>query len=158
MATIRREPSQAETALRLAVAVKRFRSRMREEAGVTSVGWTVLQLAILRRLIEQGPATAASLAAAEHVTQQAIAQSLVPLRTDHLVAARPDASDRRQRLISVTAAGRSLVRSIYASRDTWLIRALAATVGPDDQAALDAAIELLERLADVDLGPHLGIR
>lgn len=158
MTAIRRDPPAAEAAVRLAVAVKRFRSRMREEAGVTSAGWTVLQLAILRHLIARGSATAASLAAAEHVTQQAIAQSLAPLKLAGLVRARRDPQDRRKSAISVTAAGRGLIESIYSSRDTWLTHALEATVGPGDRAALDATIDLLEALADVDLGPRLGIR
>jgi hypothetical protein len=31
-------------------------------------------------------------------------------------------------------------------------------IGPDERAALNKTIELLERLGDVDLNPHLGIR
>jgi DNA-binding MarR family transcriptional regulator len=131
---------------------------MREEAGATATGWTVLQLAILRRLIDRGEATAASLALAEHVTQQAIAQSLAPLKTAGLVRGKRDTTDRRKSLIGVTAAGRRLVESIYASRDTWLIHAIEATVGPQERPLLDQAIDLLERLADVHLGPQVQIR
>jgi DNA-binding MarR family transcriptional regulator len=153
-----REPYEARTGIRLAVAVKRFRSRMREEAGSNATGLTVLQLSILQRLIEADSATAASLAVAEHVTQQAIAQSLAPLKTGGLVQAERDPADARKSKITISAAGRRLVDSIYASRDTWLAHAVAATVGPDERAALDAAIDLLERLADVDLGRGTGIR
>jgi hypothetical protein len=38
------------------------------------------------------------------------------------------------------------------------MRAIDATVGPDERAALDKAIELLERLADADLSPGVEIR
>jgi DNA-binding MarR family transcriptional regulator len=158
MASIESNQHAAELGIRLAVAVKRFRSRMREEAGATSTGWTVLQLAILRHLIEQGPATAASLAVAEHVTQQAIAQSLATLKIAGLVRAKRDAEDRRKSLIEVTAAGRRLVESIYASRDTWLSRAIEATVAPQELPLLEQMIDLLERIADAPLGPQVPIR
>lgn len=158
MAQIETKPSAAETAVRLAVAVKRFRSRLREEAGATSDGWTSLQLAILRRLTGEGTATAASLATAEHVTQQAIAQSLAPLESARLLRKRRDAKDRRKSVITLTAAGQRLVASIYASRDTWLTHAIEAAVGPGEEGALDVTIDLLERLADVRLGPQMGIR
>jgi len=153
-----REPYEARAGIRLAVAVKRFRSRMREEAGANRSGLTVLQLAILQRLIEAGSATAASLAAAEHVTQQAIAQSLAPLKAEGLVRAERDPADARKSRITITTAGQRLVESIYASRDTWLTHAVEVTVGPEERAALEATIDLLERLADVDLGPQAGIR
>jgi hypothetical protein len=38
------------------------------------------------------------------------------------------------------------------------MRAIDATVGADERAALDKAIELLERLADADLSPGVEIR
>ena len=148
----------AKAAIRLAVAVKRLRSRMREESGATSTGLSVAQLSIFSRLMNEGAATAASMAAAEHVSQQAIAQSLTVLKTDGLVSVEPDPADGRKSLISVTTAGRRLVESIMASRDDWLIRAIESAIGPDERAALDKTIELLERLGDVDLNPHLGIR
>jgi hypothetical protein len=41
----------AETAVRLAVAVKRFQARIREEAGVVSTGLSVAQVSIFSRLV-----------------------------------------------------------------------------------------------------------
>ena len=151
-------PDTAKTAVRLTVAVKRLRSRMREESGATSTGLSVSQLSIFTRLMSEEAVTAASLAAAEHVSQQAIAQSLAALKADGLVSAQPDPADGRRSLISATAAGRRLVESILASRDDWLIRAIGSAISPDERAALDKAIELLERLGDVDLPPKRGIR
>jgi DNA-binding MarR family transcriptional regulator len=148
----------AKVAVRLAVAVKRLRSRMREESGATSVGLSVAQLSIFSRLMNGGPGTAASLAAAEHVSQQAIAQSLAVLKADGLVSAKPDPRDGRKSLISVTEAGRRLFESIMASRDDWLIRAIESAASPGDRATLDEMIGLLERLGDVDLNPARDIR
>jgi DNA-binding MarR family transcriptional regulator len=137
-------------AIRLALALKRLRARLREESGGSATGLSLSQLSILQRLRLDGPATAASLAAAEHVTQQAIAQSLAPLRVAGLVQSRPDPDDGRKTLISITDAGLRLRESIIASRTSWLERAIDSTIGAEERAALDSAIELLERLADAD--------
>ncbi|MFJ4921073.1 MarR family winged helix-turn-helix transcriptional regulator [Streptomyces sp. NPDC088725] len=144
----RRNP--AEVAVRLSVAVTRLRSRLREEAGMTSSGFTISQLAILQRIIEGGPATAAALAAAEHVSQQAVAQSVAALKAGALVGTERDTADRRKVLISATDEGRELFASLLASREAWLVRAIDAMVGPDERRDLDVTIELLERLAAAD--------
>ena len=137
-------------ATRLALALKRLRARLREEAGASSTGLSISQLSILQRLRLDGPATAASLAAAEHVSQQAIAQNVAPLRSAGLVRSRPDPGDGRKTQISITAAGLGLRESIIASRNTWLERAIDSTVDARERAALDKAIDLLERLDDAD--------
>jgi DNA-binding MarR family transcriptional regulator len=141
----------AETAVRQAVAVKRLQARMREEAGVTSTGLSVAQVSIFSRLVHEGPVTAASLAVAEHVSQQAIAQSLAGLKTGGLVSVTPDPADGRKSLLEVTAAGRALYETAMASRNDWLIRAIESAVGPGERDRLDQAIALLERLGQVDL-------
>ncbi|WP_345633103.1 MarR family winged helix-turn-helix transcriptional regulator [Rugosimonospora acidiphila] len=148
----------AEVAVRLSVALKRLRSRLREEAGITRTGFTLTQLALLSRLIEEGPATATALAATEHVSQQAIAQSVAALKAAGLVGTAPDASDRRKVMISVTDAGREQHDSLLASREAWLVRAIDKIIAPEERASLDTAIELLERLAAADLRPEIEIR
>lgn len=148
------EPATAEVAVRLAVAAKRFRSRIREESGLSTLGLSELRLAILIRLRDSGPSTAADLAEAEHVTQQAIAQCLTALKSDELVSSDTDPNDRRKVLMSLSDSGGELLATIRASRDTWLSRAIEAAVGPEERAALDKSIELLERLADIDLTPR----
>src|SRR5580692_8946128 len=89
----------AKEAVRLSVALKRLRSRLREESGLTSTGFTLSQLALLEHLLTKGPSTAASLAAAEHVSQQAIAQSLATLKATGLIESGPHPSDGRKVLI-----------------------------------------------------------
>src|ERR1700722_9173617 len=135
----------AETAVRL------LRAGSREGASVTSTGLSVAQVSIFSRLVHEGPVTAASLAVAEHVSQQAIAQSLAGLKAGGLVSVTPDPADGRKSLLEVTAAGRALYETIMASRDDWLIRAIESAVIPDERTRLDQAITLLERLGQVDL-------
>jgi DNA-binding MarR family transcriptional regulator len=153
-----RQPDTSADALRLAMAVSRLRSRIRVEAGVRSTGLPISQVAVLNRVIDEGATTAAALAAVEHVSHQAITQSLTALKDRGLVQKAPDPSDRRKSLVSATASGRRLSNSLRASRQAWLVRAIDASVEPQERAALAKAIELLERLADVDLRPGAEIR
>jgi DNA-binding MarR family transcriptional regulator len=142
-----------EMAIRLAVAIKRLRLRLREVAAANDAGLPIAQMAIVHRLRTDGPATAADLAAAEHVSQQAIAQNLAALKQAGLVAAALDPTDGRKILISVTDAGNRLFEAVIASRNTWLAQAIDAEIGPDERPVLAAAITLLERLSEHNLFP-----
>ena len=146
-----RSQSEASDAVRLAMAVSRLRSRIRTESGMRSTGIPISQLAVLARIIDEGPTTAAALAAGEHVTQQAIAQSLATLKERGLVEKQADPSDGRKSLVTATAAGRKLRDGITASRDEWLTQAIDAAVRPEERPLLREAIDLLERIADVKL-------
>jgi DNA-binding MarR family transcriptional regulator len=146
-----RPHNEASDAVRLAMAVFRLRSRIRIEAGLRSTGIPISQLAVLGRIIDEGPTTAAALAAGEHVTQQAIAQSLATLKQRGLVQKQADPSDGRKSLVTATAAGRELRESLTVSREEWLTRAIDAAVKPEERPLLTEAIELLERIADVEL-------
>ncbi|HMG65839.1 MAG TPA: winged helix DNA-binding protein [Streptosporangiaceae bacterium] len=105
----------------------------------------------LARIIDDGPTTAAALADGEHVTQQAIAQSLATLKGRGRVQKQADPSDGRQSPVSATAAGHELMETLAASREEWLTRAVDAAASPEERALLAEAAELLERIADVEL-------
>jgi DNA-binding MarR family transcriptional regulator len=134
-------------AVRLAVAIKRLRARFREAAWA-SVQLPIAHVAVIKRLRDDGPTTASALAAAEHVTHQAITQTLAACKRTGLVRADADPTDGRKSVISVTPAGNRLFESAIASRDAWLARAIERVVSPRERAALGKSIELLERLAE----------
>jgi DNA-binding MarR family transcriptional regulator len=142
-------PQPDQTALQLAVAIKRLKARLRELSGPDLMALPLGQLSVLERLLT-GPATAAQLALAEHVSQQAIAQSVERLKQAGLVQTEPDPDDRRKNLISITVAGHDLVGRARSDRNAWLGRAIDAVIPAEDRPALDKAIELLERLADAE--------
>jgi DNA-binding MarR family transcriptional regulator len=148
---VTRSQNEASDAVRLGIAVSRLRSRIRIESGLRSTGIPISQLAVLGRIIDEGPTTASALAAGEHVTQQAIAQSLATLKERGLVEKQADPSDGRKSLVSATASGRELRDAIVVSREEWLTQAIDAAVKPAERPLLAAAIELLERIADVEL-------
>ena len=93
------------------------------------------------------------LAAAEHVSHQAIAQNLVALKRAGLVRVGADPSDGRKSLVRITGPGNRLFESAVASRDAWLAHAIEATLRPGERSALEGAILLLERLAGAE-GPR----
>ena len=145
-----RIPTPDSLAVRLAVAIKRVHGRLREAAWSGEVELPVAQVAVIKRLRNGGPTTASALAAAEHVTHQAITQTLAALKRAGLVRSAADPTDGRKSVISVTLAGNRLFESARASRDAWLARAIGHVVSPRERAALQKSIELLERLADAE--------
>jgi DNA-binding MarR family transcriptional regulator len=142
-----RPPAADPVAVRLAVAIKRLRARFREAAWA-DVALPIAQVAVIKRLRDDGATTASELAGAEHVTHQAIAQTLAALKRTGLVRSKADPTDRRKSVINVTPAGNRLFESAIASRDAWLARAIERVVSPRERAALGKSIELLERLAE----------
>lgn len=139
-------------AVRLALVIKRIRARLKETRPDQAKSLPISQLAILARLRDDGPTTASVLAAAEHVSQQAVAQHVAALRDAGLVQTAADAQDRRKLLVSITRAGRKLFDAAADSRNAWLARAIAAEVSAKERPALAKAIDLLERLAASDVG------
>jgi DNA-binding MarR family transcriptional regulator len=145
-----RLPTPDSLAVRLAVAIKRVHGRLREAAWAGEVELPVAQVAVIKRLRNGGPTTASALAAAEHVSHQAITQTLAALKRAGLVRSAADPTDGRKSVISVTPAGNRLFESAKASRDAWLAHAIGHVVSPRERASLEKSIELLERLADAE--------
>ena len=141
----------AATAQRLQDAMTRLRARLRAESGQNATGLTLSQLGILSSVIREGPVTAARLAALEHVSAQAITQSLAALKEAGLVHSEPDPLDGRKKLVSADASATELVDRIMAGRGSFLARAIDQVVAPDERQDLEKAIEILERLAEADL-------
>jgi DNA-binding MarR family transcriptional regulator len=136
-----------DQALRLATAVGRLRTVLRDVRWqVTDLSLT--QVAILRQLERAGPSTASALAAAEHISPQAIAQQLAGMKEQGYIETGPDAKDGRKTLISLSPSGQQLLDALIESREAVLARAIENTVPADELVVLDRAIEVLERLAD----------
>jgi len=144
----------AGAAQRLSVAITRLRSRLREEAGIDGTGLSVSQMSVLWHILQEGPVTAAELAAAQHVSPQSIAQNLAVLKAAGLIQTERDPGDGRKTLITASESSRQLVTSVRASKESYLARAIDALVGPHERDDLDRAIGLLERLAAADLTTH----
>ncbi|MGW7042262.1 MarR family winged helix-turn-helix transcriptional regulator [Streptomyces avermitilis] len=143
--------ASAAAAQRLQDAMKRLRARLRAESGQNATGLTATQLGVLASVVREGPVTAARLAALEHVTAQAIAQSLAVLKAAGLVHSEPDPQDGRKKLISADPSATVLIDRLLTGRASFLARAIDQVVAPDEGEDVEKAIELLERLAEADL-------
>jgi DNA-binding MarR family transcriptional regulator len=147
------DPQQpAVSAQRLQDAMKRLRARLRAESGQHATGLTATQLGVLVSVVREGPVTAARLAAVEHVSAQAIAQSLAVLKAAGLVHGEPDPKDGRKKLMSADPSATELIDKLLTGRASFLARAIDQVVAPDEREDVEKAIELLERLAAADLG------
>jgi DNA-binding MarR family transcriptional regulator len=146
----------AAAAQRLSVAITRLRARLREEAGVDGTGLSISQMSVLWNILQEGPVTAADLAAAQHVSPQSIAQNVAVLKAAGLIRTERDPGDGRKTLITASETSRRLVTSVRASKESYLARAIDALVSPQERADLERAIDLLERLAAADLSRDAG--
>ena len=108
---------------------------------------TVPQTSALARLDRNGPATSSELARVEQISPQSMGATLSALEARGLVMRDPDARDGRRIVLSVTEAGRRLLRDKRDARTEHLARALAAGFTREELAQLMAAAPLLERLA-----------
>jgi len=142
---------QGGTAVGLGMAIQRFRARMRAES-TSSTGWTISQLSTLSRIIERGPITASALAQFEHVRPQSMAEIVAALKAGELVRTEPAPADGRKVLLIATDEGRALIESVTTSRQAWLAQAIDAVVKPDEYPILAQAIDLLNRLAECEVG------
>jgi DNA-binding MarR family transcriptional regulator len=113
----------------------------------TAGGLSVPEIAALARLDRNGPATSSELARVEQISPQSMGATLSALESRGLVARDPDARDGRRVVLSVTEAGRQLLRDKRDARTEQLARALAAGFTRGELDQLMAAAPLLERLA-----------
>ncbi|MDP9396446.1 MAG: MarR family transcriptional regulator [Actinomycetota bacterium] len=128
----------------LRVAVLRLARRLRSERADNDL--TLTQLATLGTLERHGPLTPGELAAHEGVRPPSMTRVLAGLEERALVVRTPHPTDRRQVLVALGDAARTLLREDRRRRDAWLARRL-AELSPEERAALRAAVPVLERLA-----------
>ncbi len=138
-----------ESAVRAArdvrVALGRLRRRLRETSDPREL--TPSQTSVLSRLSREGPSTASALAAAERVRPQSVAATIAVLEERLLVERRPDPSDGRRQVVSLTAAGRDLVDTRRAAGEEWLARALQERLTEPERQVVIAAMALLDRIS-----------
>jgi DNA-binding MarR family transcriptional regulator len=138
-----REPTSALLAHDLRETIGRLVRRLRAEPG-PSVG----RMAVLGRLDRDGPASISDLAVCERMRPQSMAQTVHELETAGLVSRRPDPNDGRRAFVELTAAGRDLLRTTRAQRETWLAAALESELDAGERRLVHEALALLRRIAD----------
>ena len=101
----------------------------------------------LARLDRTGPATPGALAKLEQISPQSMGATLSTLEGRGLIERHADAQDGRRVVLSVTGAGRQVLRNKRDARTEQLAQALSAGFTPAEVSLLAAAAPLLERLA-----------
>jgi DNA-binding MarR family transcriptional regulator len=110
-------------------------------------GLTVPETSALARLDRNGPAASSELARSEQISPQSMGATLSALEARGLIARDPDARDGRRVVLSVTEAGRQLLRDKRDARTELLAKALADGFTRPELDQLMTAAPLLERLA-----------
>lgn len=140
------DPQIAAIATELRVRVGQFKRRFREKVNLGDL--TSSQLAVLRRLDSDGPATVTTLARAEGMRPQSMGANIAVLETAGLVSGTPDPNDGRQTILSLTVACKEKVNVGRMACDGWLIEAIQKTLSSAEQHELARAMELLKRLLE----------
>jgi DNA-binding MarR family transcriptional regulator len=133
-------------ATELRVLVGQLKRRFREKVNLGDL--TTSQLAVLRRLDSDGPATVTTLARAESMRPQSMGANIAALEAAGLVSGAPDPNDGRQTILSLTAACKEKVKVGRIACDDWLIEAIEKTLSSAEHHELARAIELLQRLVE----------
>ena len=135
-----------ELAPRLRLAIVRTARRLRQEAG-SDMGPS--QTAALATIERHGPLAPSELAERERIKRPTATRILGHLERAGLVERVRDPEDGRSSILSVTTAGRMLLRRMRARKTAYLAHRF-RDLSPDDLAALERAAEVLERMLEQD--------
>jgi DNA-binding MarR family transcriptional regulator len=108
---------------------------------------TLSETSALARLDRGGPTTPGALAKQEQISPQSMGATLGALEARGLIERASDPDDGRRAVMSITDAGRALLRSRRDAKVQRLARALTAEFSPEELHQLAAITPLLERLA-----------
>ena len=136
--------TQADLAARLRLSVTRTARRLRQEAGSDLSPSLQAALATIER---RGPITPSELAEAERIQRPTATRVIARLEDEGLVDRAGDVADRRVTLISVTRAGKDLLRRLRTRKNAYLARRL-RDMPAEDLAALERAADVLERMLE----------
>jgi DNA-binding MarR family transcriptional regulator len=139
------EPDVHDVAIALRISIGLLLRRIRQARDDEEL--TVPQTSALARLDRGGPATASALARQEQISPQSMGATLAALEARGLVGRGPDARDGRRVVLSLTEAGRQVLRDKRNARTERLAQALSASFTAAELGQLWAAVPLLERLA-----------
>lgn len=137
-------PVEDVAALRGAVLILARRLRHQQAGDELSPS----ESAVMGRVGRAGPMTPGQLARSEHVQPPSMTRIIERLETRGFLRRTPDPADRRQVLVSRTAAGDDFVERSRAVRTAWLTQQV-AKLDPGDQRALADAAAALTRLAEL---------
>jgi DNA-binding MarR family transcriptional regulator len=137
------DPARLASELRLALGQLVRRLRIEHRLSLSHV-------AVLARLDREGTHSIGSLAAAERIRPQSMAQTIRDMESDGLIERRADPTDGRRSLVDMTAEGRGMLEEDRRRRQGWLTEALARELNARERADLMKAVDLMRRLGELD--------
>jgi DNA-binding MarR family transcriptional regulator len=135
-----------EVANSLRPVLLRLARELRRE--VHSLGVTGGQVSLLAAIKHNPGITASALAERERISAPAMSGQLARLEEAKLID-RTRAADRRRVGLTLTSEGEGVLRSVRQRRTAWLVSRL-NTLSDQQRAAVEAALEPLERLLEAD--------
>jgi DNA-binding MarR family transcriptional regulator len=139
--------NEVEVARRLRPVLLKLARELRRE--VADLGVSGVQASLLASIKRQPGVSAAELAAQERMSAAGMSGHVDRLGAAGLVRRDPVAGDRRRHALALTDEGEALFRKIRSRRTAWLAARL-QELEPGELAAVDAALEPLARLLEVD--------
>ena len=131
-------------ALRVSVGMLFRRLKQAEPAG----DLTMPETSALSRLDRGGPMTSSDLSRQDRVSPQSMGVTVAALEQRGLIARHRDPEDGRRIMLSLSEAGRQVVRDRRGARTEQIARALSDGFTPEELARLRAVVPLVERLAE----------
>jgi DNA-binding MarR family transcriptional regulator len=147
--TLQQQRSDTGLATALRISVSRLARRLRVERLMPELAEPALsdtQLAALATLERHGAMSPGDLAEHEKVQPPSMTRVIAALVDWGLVTRAPHPTDRRQVILTVAPAGRSLVQKVRRRKEAWLARRL-AELSPQERAILREAAPILEKLS-----------
>jgi DNA-binding MarR family transcriptional regulator len=135
-----------DLAVRLRLAITRTSRRLRQEAGQ---GLSPSLTSALATVDTHGPLTPSELAARERVQRPTATRLVARLEELGVLQRAADPQDRRSSLLSVTPEGHALMEELRGRKTAYLAHRLEG-LDPEEQATLDRAAAILERLLEDD--------
>ena len=136
----------AALASELRILAGKLKRRLREQGSAGDL--TGSQVAVLSRLERDGPATVTDLARAEGMRPQSMGAITASLEAAGHIQGKPDPTDGRRTILSLTDACRAWIHAARAAREDWLLRTIQAQLSPPEQDDLRRALALLRRIVD----------
>ena len=125
---------------------RKLKQRYREHGDRNDL--TSSQISVVLRLEKDGSSTVSGLARVEGMRPQSMSAVVAPLQESGLVVGAPDPSDGRQILMSLTSKCLKWLQEGRAARQDWLATTISQRLSVHEQEKLQAALELLKRLAE----------
>jgi DNA-binding MarR family transcriptional regulator len=147
--TLQQQRSDTGLATALRISVSRLARRLRVERLMPELAEPALsdtQLAALATLERHGAMSPGDLAEHEKVQPPSMTRVIAALVDWELVTRAPHPTDRRQVILTVTPAGRTLVQKVRRRKEAWLAQRL-AELSPRERATLREAAPILEKLS-----------